>query len=519
MVVRRLVPVLAAGLAASALAALTPAAAVAAPQPPPPSQAGAPFSPAWQRCGPDTPADFECATVKVPLDYRAPGGKKIDVAISRLSAADPAKRRGVLLFNPGGPGGNGLDMPLMMRELLPQSVKDRYDLIGFDPRGVGQSAPVRCGLTPEDLVMERPFKERTFARDTALARSFADKCRAKHGADLKHFTTRNTARDMDAIRAALGEQKINFFGYSYGTYLGAVYTQLFPQRADRVVLDSAVDPKRAWRADFRLWAPETEKAFKRWTRWAAERNAQYGLGATPGAVSRTFWGLVAQANRTPIKVGTTPFDGDQIRAAMRAAFFVPSRATEGVLLLRDAAAGNPTGELPVARPDEGFLSAMWAVSCGDAPWPKDPQTYRKDARRDAARFPVYGDYASHINPCAFWDDNVEPATVVDNRVGALIVHNEWDSQTPLPDGVGLREDMKGARMVFVDEGEGHGVYGSGTSTCAEDLTNAYLLTGRLPAKDTTCTPDPAGAHDRRHHTELPFLTPTARAASSAPAVR
>ncbi|MFI1825299.1 alpha/beta fold hydrolase [Streptomyces sp. NPDC020412] len=517
MQARRLAPVLAVGmLATGVLVPLTPAAvaAPAAPLPGPGAQ-----QPAWQRCSADKPAAFECASVKVPLDYGAPGGKKIDVAISRLSAADPAKRRGVLLFNPGGPGGDGLDMPLMMRELLPQSVKDRYDLIGFDPRGVGQSAPVRCGLTPEDLVMERPFKERTFARDTALARSFADKCRAKHGADLKHITTRNTARDMDAIRAALGEKKINFFGYSYGTYLGAVYTQLFPRRADRFVLDSAVDPKRAWRADFQLWAPETEKAYARWTRWAAERDAQFGLGATPGAVSKTFWGLVAQANRTPIKVGTTLLDGDEIRARMRAGFFVPSTATAAVQVLRDAAAGKPTPELPGLQMDEGFASALWTVSCGDAPWPKDPRTYRKEARRDAARFPLYGDFASHINPCAFWDDNVEPATVVDNRVGALIVHNEWDSQTPLPDGVGLREDMKGARMVFVDEGEGHGVYGSGTSTCAEDLTNTYLLTGRLPARDTTCTPDPAGAQKRRHHTELPFLTSTARAASGATAVR
>ncbi|MEU5975902.1 alpha/beta fold hydrolase [Streptomyces sp. NPDC047315] len=519
MQARRLVPVLAVGV----LAPLAPAVAVAAPVPPAASAALAPAGgaqqPVWQQCATDPAPDYRCATIKVPLDYGAPGGKQIDVAISRLSAADPAKRRGVLLFNPGGPGGNGLDMPLMMRELLPQSVKDRYDLIGFDPRGVGQSAPVRCGLTDEDLDLERPFKERTFARDTALARSFADKCRAKHGADLKHITTRNTARDMDAIRTALGEKKINFFGYSYGTYLGAVYTQLFPHRADRFVLDSAVDPKRAWRADFRLWAPETEKAFERWTRWAAGRHAQHGLGSTPRAVSKTFWDLVARANRAPIKVGTTPLDGDDIRARMRAGFFQPSVATESVQILRDAVAGKPTPELPGMQLDEGFASALWAVSCGDAPWPKDPRTYRKDARRDAARFPLYGDFASHINPCAFWDDNVEPATVVDNRVGALIVHNEWDSQTPLPDGVGLREDMKGARMVFVDEGEGHGVYGSGTSSCAEALTNTYLLTGRLPAKDTTCTPDPAGAHERRHHTELPFLSSTARVAPGATSAR
>ncbi|MEU5975901.1 alpha/beta hydrolase [Streptomyces sp. NPDC047315] len=490
MLVRRLVPVLAAGLAASALAVLTPAVAVAAPQSRPPSQAASPSGLAWQRCGADTPADFECTTVKVPLDYRAPGGKKIDVAVSRIRTADPAKRRGVLLFNPGGPGGPGLGMPPEFRDALPRSVLDRFDLVGFDPRGVGESTPLACGLSDEEKLWPRPYVPGAFAVDVARARGTADKCRAEHGADLKHFTTRNTARDMDAIRAALGEPKLSYVGYSYGTYLGAVYAQLFPQRADRIVLDSAVDPALAWRETFRHWGPDAEKAFERWTRWAAGRHAQYGLGATPRAVSKTFWDLVAQADRTPVTVGSRKVSGVEIRDEMRPSVYEVRHASELVAMLKEAAAGKPVPDVPADPPmSDNEASLQFAIVCGDVSWPKDPRTYRKDALRDGARFPLYGDFASHINPCAFWDRPAERVTVVDNRVPALIVQNEWDSQTPLATARGMQRAMKGARMVTVDEGEGHGVYLFG-SACASDVTSEYLATGRLPAKDVTCRAEP-----------------------------
>ncbi|MFH8614755.1 alpha/beta hydrolase [Streptomyces sp. NPDC017979] len=487
---------LAAGLAVSVLAALTPAVAVAAPQPPPSAQAAssAPAAAsaglAWQRCGPDTPAYFECATVEVPLDYRHPGGKKIDVAISRIKAADPAQRHGVLFSNPGGPGGEGLTLPLDLHKEMPQSLRDRFDLIGMDPRGVGKSTPLSCGLTAEEKGWPRPYAPSTFTADVLRAKSIADKCRAKYGADLKHFTSRNTARDMDAIRAALGEKKISYVGYSYGTYLGAVYTQLFPHRADRIVLDSAVDPEKAWRETFRIWAPEAERAFDRWTRWAAARHAQYGLGASPAAVARTFHGVVAQADRAPITVGDRKFSGVEIRDAMRASFFSVKEATERTVMLKEAAAGKPVPNVPVdpEMPDN-LASSQFTVVCSDVAWPRDPETYRKDSERGAVRHPLYGDFASSITPCAFWDGPAERVTKVRNRVPALIVQNEWDSQTPLTTARGMHRAMQGARMVTVDEGEGHGVYLFGNA-CASDVTSAYLVTGRLPAKDVTCRAEP-----------------------------
>ncbi|MFJ6613921.1 alpha/beta hydrolase [Streptomyces sp. NPDC091289] len=459
--------------------------------------------PQWKPCQADAPAEIRCATIKVPLDYRKPGGKRIDLAISRIKATTPGKRHGVLLSNPGGPGGPGLYMPLSMAEALPAAARQQYDLIGFDPRGVGRSTPVSCGLEPEDENWLRPYKEETFDDDVAWARTFADRCEEKAGDTLPHITTRNTARDMDLLRAVLGEKKISYVGYSYGTYLGAVYTQLFPGRADRFVLDSAVDPERAWRGMIQWWAEGAEPAFDRWTEWAAERSETYGLGDTPKKVDRTFWDVVAQADEKPIDLDGQLVTGDDIRMGMRPAFFSPQYATEAFVELKKAADGKPvapgklgaftgsegrgTAGTAVEAPADNGTASFWAVVCGDnsAAWSRDPESYRQDAIADKGRYPVFGDFASSIKPCAFWDRSAERATEVNNRVGSLIVQNEWDSQTPLPSAQALHAQMKGSKMVTVLGGEGHGVYPSG-NPCTDGTINRYLVTGKLPAKDVTC---------------------------------
>ncbi|MEU1945904.1 alpha/beta hydrolase [Streptomyces sp. NPDC020125] len=488
-------------LAASTLAALVPALAPATA-----SAAGNPLEPylgqkpAWHRCADDTPASYRCATIKVPLDYSRPDGKKTDLAISRMKTSTPAERRGVLLLNPGGPGGPGIGMPLSLATELPKSVTRKYDLIGFDPRGVGRSSPVTCGLTGKEESWERPYRDETFTRDVKWARTVAEKCDKEQGDKLRHITTRNTARDMDVIRAVLGEKKISYLGYSYGTYLGAVYTQMFPRRADRFVLDSSVDPERIWRGMIQIWAEGAEPAFTRWSEWTAQRHSTYKLGKTPEAVRKTFWDLVAQADREPIELDGQKLTGDDIRGGIRASLFTVREGAEAIARLKKAADGAParTGESTApgrpsrpafgsaAAPDNG-TAAFWSVVCADTRnWPRDPEQYRSDALRDKAKYPLYGDFGSTIKPCAFWKkDGSEPATKVDNKVGALILQNEWDSQTPLASGRGMHRAMKGSRMVTVAGGEGHGVYGY-TKSCADKSATGYLSTGRLPAQDLTC---------------------------------
>ncbi|MFF5586697.1 alpha/beta hydrolase [Streptomyces hygroscopicus] len=467
--------------------------------------------PAWRRCQADLPAEYQCATIKVPLDYRAPQGKRITMAISRIKSTAPDKRHGVLFFNPGGPGGPGLDMPLYMKDTLPKAARQKYDLIGFDPRGVGRSSPVTCDLEPEEENWLRPYKKATFDKDVAWARDVARKCRAASGDTLRHITTRNTARDMDLLRAVLGEKKISYLGYSYGTYLGSVYTQLFPARADRVVLDSAVDPARAWRGMIQWWAEGAEPAFDRWTEWAAARSAQYGLGDTPKKVDRTFWDLVRQADEKPIEIDGQAYTGDDVRSMMRGAVFSVKSGTELVVELKKAAAGEPasakkfpapagTARLAAGSdvpPDNGTAS-FWAVVCNDnsAAWSRDPESYRRDAIADKGRYPLFGDFASSVKPCAFWDRSAEPATVVNNKVRSLVVQNEWDPQTPLPSGQALHTDLKGSKMLTVLGGEGHGVYPSGNA-CTDGKVTDYLATGKLPAKDVTCRATPGSDADAR----------------------
>ncbi|MHB6912747.1 alpha/beta hydrolase [Streptomyces sp. DB-54] len=488
------------------MAALTPVTAFAAGDP---LQQYAQQKLRWERCDSSRPEAFECAKVKVPLDYSDPGGRKIDLAISRIKAGSAKERHGVLLMNPGGPGGPGLTMPVEMQPLLPAEVRDRFDLIGFDPRGVGQSSPIGCDLTADEQTVQHPYSARTFATDVARARTVADKCWAKAGDVLPHITTRNTARDMDVVRAALGEKKISYFGHSYGTYLGAVYTQMFPRHSDRFVLDSALDPTLAWRGTFRGWSAGAELAFTRWTEWAAARNATYGLGPTPAAVRKTYGELVARADRTPVPTEGGTLSGGDIRAQY-GAFVHVETVTPWIVALRTAAAGGPpapttptasamsdsapvraadtrAGTFAADVPADNMSAVVWAVFCGDTrSWPRNPEQYHQDVIRDRAKYPLAGDLGANIQPCAFWKSaGSEPATVVNNDVDALIVQNQWDPQATLAMAQGMRRALHGARMVTVAGGEGHGVVVAGPS-CADAGVTRYLTTGRLPAKDLTC---------------------------------
>ncbi|RKT54091.1 alpha/beta fold hydrolase [Saccharothrix australiensis] len=457
----------------------------------------------WQPCGDEKldAAGAECADVAVPLDYREPRGRTITVAISRLKASDGAKRRGVMLSNPGGPGGAGLDMMLTVRDAMTPEVRARYDLIGMDPRGIGRSTPVDCGWPVGSMLQSAGVDRASFERGARTQADLAQRCRDKAGDLLPHITTRNTARDMDVIRGALKERRISYFGVSYGTYLGAVYTQMFPQRSDRVVLDSATDPDRWTRPARQLLGKANETALDDWAAWAADRDAEYHLGGTAARVRALVEDLVRSAAREPIRLGEHRLDQHYLPLVL---FGPLSDARQDALLtsyvrqIADAAGGKvvqPSPELDATlrfayRPTpETQNSGQAAVMCGDAAEPRDPESYWRDIERHRATQPVFGAFAHNITPCAFWAPPVERPTEVRNSVPALIVQATGDTRTTYETGVALHRSMTKSRLVTLKDVRIHGVFEFFPNKCVRDSVNTYLADGTLPARDRTCHVD------------------------------
>ncbi|HEX6357294.1 alpha/beta fold hydrolase [Actinophytocola sp.] len=447
--------------------------------------------PQWHRCAPDQPENFECATVRVPLDYARPGGRWIDIAISRVKA-EPGTRRGVLLMNPGGPGSPGLTMPLTKQ--LPKEVSERYDLIGFDPRGIGASTPVTCGLGESRGWSPIQFDRAKFDEHVAQTKEIANKCWATQSDLLPYITTRNTARDMNVIRQVLGERKISYYGVSYGTYLGAVYTQMFPRQSDRIVLDSNVDPERTWRGMVRLWAVIAERAFDIFAGWAVERDETYGLGTTVPEVRETFRTLLNELDRQPVTVDGQTYDGNRVRLFARGIGQHEERNIALAELLRKLLAAEvatasapslPTPPMSWSPPDNR-VAALLGVMCGDARWPTDVDQYLRDAIRDTQRYPMMGGQTSNIAPCAFWPDPREPRTEIrDNRAeSVLLVQSSHDTQTPVEGAMNLRELLNdNSRLALIEGSWRHGAY---PGNCADDTVTRYLVHGELPSQNVTC---------------------------------
>ncbi|MDN3354929.1 alpha/beta hydrolase [Actinomadura sp. DC4] len=473
----------------------------------------------WGAC-PAPPAGTQvdprqtCGTLSVPLDYRHPGGRQITLAVSRIPAADPAKRRGVMLLNPGGPGGEGLNTPSAFGGLASEPVLAAYDRIGVDPRGVGRSNPVTCGLSASEIMPPYPYPaaDGSIEGDVAFARSAAARCTAASGDVLPFITTANTARDMDRIRQALGERRISYWGGSYGTYLGAAYASLFPRRTDRMVLDSAVDPARVWYGEFRLQSKGIAIRFPDAARYAADRDGEVGFGSTPKAVTTSYLALAARLDARPATIpGTsTVLSGNLFRylttalLSQDAAFpqlaqtwhavadlaAGHARAEEAGALQQTLAMVDPSGGTSPGVPADNAVAAAYAIACDDVRWPRDVREYAHNVAEDRASFPLSAGAPANIWPCAFWPTApVEPAVTISGHGprDILILQNERDPSTALDSGRGMHKAL-GARsaLVTVDAG-GHGVYGmQGPQACATKAADAFLLDGTMPRQDVHC---------------------------------
>lgn len=480
---------------------------------------------AWGACPTGTPAPQQCARIDVPLDYAAPHGRAIGIEISRIPARRPAERKGVLVLNGGGPG-SSLDVPTLMGGLLPDEVRDRYDLVAFDPRGIGHSTPMTCGRDAGELVRDEQLEVLSFpaangdiSRNVAFARRTAAQCAAHSGDLLPYLTTANIARDIDRIRQALGERTVSYYGISWGTYLGAVYRTLFPQEIDRMVIDSSVDPGKRGYDDFRTFSAAMEDRWPDLARFAVAHQDLLHLGGTPAQVRRAYLRLTAALDRHPVTVpGTeTPVDGNLVRLftwqlSYNDASMIPTDDAPVPPLARlwraaaDLAAGRGTaadraylvgltndfiaGGTLDGVPQDNLFTVGWAISCGDQAWPRGTATYRRNVAADRAAYPLTAGAPANIAPCSAWavrPTAPEPKVRPLGKRNVLILQNLRDPATPLAGAREMRRAMGGdAVMVEVDAG-GHGVLvHPHQNACALGALESYFVSGELPAQDTAC---------------------------------
>ncbi|HEX7303200.1 alpha/beta hydrolase [Lentzea sp.] len=437
-------------------------------------------------------ADLECATLVAPLDYTTPAGDRINLVISRKRAAAPDRRRGVLLTNPGGPGGSGLGLPQFLAKA---EVAQVYDLVGFDPRGVGGSTALNCRVTPALAEPESRPGDGDFARWAAEAREAEQACEKSGGGIRRYVSTANTARDMDLVRAVLGEAKINYLGYSYGTYLGAVYGTLFPDRLDRSVLDSAVHPEWVWHEQFRQQAVAYRRDVETWATWVAERAEKFGLGKSRDEVLAEVEKVAAKLHAAPVgEYGRSSFDGALgVGARYRplwsdlASIVVKLRSGQGPENTEAAEAGQVLARTGVEELRSGVFDT---VTC-ESDWPSDLDLYYEDMRTFRERYPYgFGIVRAAPMTCTFRSFAPPEPPVRLAREGypiGVVVQAEGDTQTQYAGGPAMAERLGHNLITVVDEGK-HGLYNG--NACVDAKVNRYLVDGALPGSSTECAGDP-----------------------------
>ncbi|MDG9728635.1 alpha/beta hydrolase [Streptomyces sp. DH41] len=462
----------------------------------------------------DLPGSMRCGTVAVPLDYAHPDGKRILLTVSRVRAThkDPddsgreVPGQGALLYNPGGPGASGLHFPLVGMVPEWKRIAAAYDLVGYAPRGVAPSAPLSCQDPGEFFEGPRPAPTQpsdAYKKERAAeAEAYARGCAERTGDALRHYHSLNNARDLEVVRAALGERRLTFMGASYGTYLGALYAELFPSRVRRMVFDSVVnpDPERVW---YRNNLDQSEAFEDRWTDfkvWMAGHDAVYGLGDTAAKVQHSYEKASARLAAEPAggTVGPAQLQGAFLRAGYYDDYW-PHRAEALSAYLK----GDPQPLIDQAgtRTEEGAAGAenssavYTAVECNDAPWPTDFAVWDRDNTRLARRAPfeTWDNVWTNL-PCAFWQ--APRQTPLDVRTGpgelppTLILAAERDAATPYGGALELRGRLSGSVLVTERDAGTHGV-AAGPNACVNGHLEAYLLDGRLPARDASCAPRPA----------------------------
>ncbi|MGW1591836.1 alpha/beta hydrolase [Streptomyces sp. NPDC002386] len=456
---------------------------------------------AWTACeGSGIDPRQRCATLRVPMDYADPDGPLIDIAVSRIPSENPEARRGTLLLIPGGPGGSSLNDPSGKGQKLPQDVLDAYDLVGFAPRGLAPSTPVDCGLDHGDLAASKlrpwPALDGSVDGNMATARRMAEACAANGGELIRHLSTANEARDIDRLRTALGERKLSAWGVSYGTYVGAVYAQLFPHRTDRIVLDSNdnPDPTRVARAWLAGHEQGVEDTFPDFAAWASKSDNPDRVASRAADVRPLFLRLAARLDRKPLPwPGANPeeLNGNVLRQTMLDSLYSPTRYPTLAKLMRAAQQG--TVPPAPAAPPEAVLQNVAAVGagtlCNDVAWPTSKAVYEKDVAESRAKYLLTAGMPRNAMPCAAWPYPPREAPVRITGRGPsdiLLVQNERDVATPLSGARKLREAF-GRRAVMVTvNSTGHDAYLANGNACGDRTVSRFLATGQRPGTDAYC---------------------------------
>ena len=435
----------------------------------------------------------DCAMLSVPLNYSDPGGRHISLALDMIPATAPAsQQQGIMLVNPGGPGGSGLSLAPDVAQGLSSAVAADYDIVGFDPRGVGSSVPAlscepgfftgnRPNYIPADAAAEQVLINR--------AKTYADDCEKKFGWLLPYMTTKDAARDLDSIRAAFGVSKINYFAFSYGTYLGEVYATLFPSRVRRMVLDSTVDPTGVWYND----NVEQDYAFQgrieAFFAWIAKYDSTYQLGSTTAQVQASFYRARNQLLAHPVDgtIGADDFDDtileggylDELWPGLAQALSSYLNSGQTADLISQYQGNGVQGE--------NEFAVYNAVQCSDVDWPRSWAYWTSDTEMIYKTAPFQAwDNAWFNAACAFWPVKgpAKPMQISGAGLpGILMLQGTLDPATPYAGAQQAHKLLPSARMVVVEGGGNHGQsLEQPSNSCVQGYLNAYLATGSLPDK-------------------------------------
>jgi pimeloyl-ACP methyl ester carboxylesterase len=448
----------------------------------------------WKSCR----QDFQCATLAVPIDYTKLSTGTFEIALLKYEART-SKKLGSLIVNPGGPGGSGVDYAYAAEYIFSSAILDRYDIVGFDPRGVSRSAPIRC-LSDKELDANnnsdsKPDNEAEFQQILQDTKKYVEKCKDKNKY-LTSYSTANVARDLDILREAVGDKQLNYMGKSYGTYLGTLYAHFFPDKVGRVVLDGAVDPSISNFQQTLTQAIGFDQAFNS---FAADCNKRKNC-----TLPKHKEAAVAEMQRLFSQAANKPFPTKKSRRTLSESMMVLGTASA----MYDSQTGWPKLRRAIAEAQKGYgdtflkladeytgrqndgsypnneFDSGAVIDCLDFNEPRTVEQIRNDAKTFAAKAPLFGPYLAYGGvTCKFFNRNIEVTidpTATANPV--IVIGTTGDPATPYEWAQGLNKILTHSRLISLT-GEGHTGQGQGNA-CIDDQIDDFYLTGKAPATST-----------------------------------